>query len=245
MPALSFFWGDPAPFVRRAHAAGTKVIHQVGSVAAARRAADAGVDVIIAQGFEAGGHVEGRVTTLALVPQVVDAVAPTPVVAAGGIADGRGLLAVLALGASGAALGTRMLATEECRAHAHYKEQLLKAGEEDTEHTILFGHGWPHAPHRTLRTRFVEQWLGQEAQAQESRPDEPVIGKVRIAGQEMPLQRFMGFPPNRDATGDIGAMDMLAGQGVGRVASIEPAGAVVRRIAEEARDIATKLVVHF
>ncbi|NJO38182.1 MAG: nitronate monooxygenase, partial [Rhizobiales bacterium] len=148
---------------------------------------------------------------------------------------------VLALGAVGAALGTRMLATEECRAHPHYKQKLLQATEEDTEHTILFGHGWPHAPHRTLRTPFVEQWLGREAQAQESRADEPVIGKVKIAGQDMPLLRFMGFPPNVDASGEIDAMDLLAGQGVGRITAIEPAEVVIRRIAEEARDIAIKL----
>jgi nitronate monooxygenase len=100
VPILSLFWGDPAPYVGRAHAAGVKVFHQVGSVADARRAAAAGVDVIIAQGVEAGGHVAGEVSTLALVPRVVDAVAPRPVVAAGGIADARGVVAVLALLAS-------------------------------------------------------------------------------------------------------------------------------------------------
>src|SRR5205814_1357686 len=83
VPVLSLFWGDPAPYVVRAHAAGVTVMHQVGSVAAARRAAAAGVDVIVAQGVEAGGHVEGKVGTMVLVPRVVDAVAPTPVAAAG------------------------------------------------------------------------------------------------------------------------------------------------------------------
>jgi nitronate monooxygenase len=117
VPVLSLFWGDPTPYVGRAHAAGVKVFHQVGSVANARRAAAAGVDVIIAQGVEAGGHVAGEVSTLALVPRVVDAVAPRPVVAAGGIADARGVVAVLALGAQAAMLGTRFLASAESRAH--------------------------------------------------------------------------------------------------------------------------------
>ena len=109
--ALSFFWGNPAEFVAPAHAAGLAVIHQVGSVAAAVRSCRAGVDVIIAQGVEAGGHVAGTVSTMALVPRIVDAVAPTLV---------------------------------------------LAATEEDTVRTILFGHGWPNAPHRTLRTPFVD-----------------------------------------------------------------------------------------
>src|SRR5215813_2439856 len=113
VPVLSFFWGDPSSYIDRVHAVGGKVFHQVGSAAAAQEAARAGVDVIIAQGVEAGGHVAGEVTTMALVPRVVDAVAPTPVIAAGGIADARGLVAALALGAEAVILGTRFLATPE------------------------------------------------------------------------------------------------------------------------------------
>src|SRR5207244_12668456 len=117
VPVLSLFWGDPAPYVARAHAAGVMVMHQVGSVAAARRAAAAGVTVIVAQGVEAGGHVEGTVGTMVRVPRVGDAIPPTPVAAAGGIADARGLVAALALGAQAAVLGTRFLATREAAAH--------------------------------------------------------------------------------------------------------------------------------
>jgi nitronate monooxygenase len=240
VPILSFFWGDPTPYVERAHAAGVKVFHQVGTVADARRAADAGVDVIIAQGVEAGGHVAGQVSTLALVPRVVDAVAPRPVAAAGGIADARGVVAVLALGAQAAVVGTRFLASAESRAHPLYKRKLLEAGEGDTVRTILFGHGWPNAPHRTLRTAFVQQWLGQEARGQESRPDEPEVGRTVIAGQPMPVLRFMGFPPNCEASGDIGSMDLLAGQSVGLVSQIKPAGEIVRELVEGARRIVTQ-----
>src|ERR1043166_5854914 len=98
VPVLSLFWGDPAPYIRSAHAAGTKVMVQVGSVEEARAAQAASADVIVAQGVEAGGHVRGEITTLVLVPLVVAAVRPVPVVAAGGIADARGVAAVLALG---------------------------------------------------------------------------------------------------------------------------------------------------
>ena len=240
VPVLSLFWGDPTPYVGRAHAAGVKVFHQVGSVADARRAAAAGVDVIIAQGVEAGGHVAGEVSTLALVPRVVDAVAPRPVAAAGGIADARGVVAVLALGAQAAVLGTRFLASAEARAHPRYKQKVLEAGEGDTVRTTLFGHGWPNAPHRTLRTAFVEQWLGQEARGQESRPDEPAVGRTIIGGQPMPVLRFMGLPPNRDASGDIESMDLLAGQGVGLVGQIKPAGQIVRELVDESRQLVSQ-----
>jgi NAD(P)H-dependent flavin oxidoreductase YrpB (nitropropane dioxygenase family) len=179
VPVLSFFWGDPSRFVAPAHAAGLKVIDQVGSVDAARRSAQAGVDIIIAQGVEAGGHIAGQLSTMALVPAVVDAIAPTPVVAAGGIADGRGVVAALALGAEGVALGTRFLATPEANIHAAYQQKVLHSNGEDTVRTTLFGYGWPNAPHRTLRTAFVDQWLSQEARGSEQRPDEPVIAGCR------------------------------------------------------------------
>ena len=241
VPILSLFWGDPTPYVARAHSAGVKVFHQVGSVGEAERAAAAGVDVIIAQGVEAGGHLAGEVSTLALIPRVVDAVAPTPVVAAGGIADARGVVAVLALGAQAAVLGTRFLASAESHAHPQYKQRVLAADEGDTIRTILFGHGWPNAPHRTLRTAFVEQWLGQEARGQESRQDEPVVGQTVIGGQPMSVLRFMGFPPNSDASGDIDSMDLLAGQGVGLVREVKAAGQIVTELVEEAKQIISRL----
>ena len=230
VPVLSFFWGDPTPYVSRAHSHGIKVIDQVGSVEAAKRSASAGVDVIIAQGLEAGGHIAGQVSSMALVPRVVDAVAPTPVVAAGGIADARGLVAALALGAEGVVLGTRFLATPEAAAHPVYKQKVLDATEEDTVRTTLFGHGWPNAPHRALRTAFVTEWLEQEARGSEEREDEPVIGETSFAGQRVPLLRFMGFPPSTRATGDIESMGMLAGQSVGLVHEIKPAAEIVSEL---------------
>jgi nitronate monooxygenase len=194
--ALSFFWGDPSKFVPGAHAAGIAVLHQVGSVEAAVRAKHAGVDVIIAQGTEAGGHVAGEVSTMVLLPRIVDAVAPTLVLAAGGIADARGLAAALCLGADGVVMGTRFIATLEANAHPVYKARLVAASEEDTVRTVLFGHGWPHAPHRTLRTRFVREWVDRESETQDSRADEPVIGHTVIGGAEVPIQRFASLPPN-------------------------------------------------
>jgi NAD(P)H-dependent flavin oxidoreductase YrpB (nitropropane dioxygenase family) len=234
IPILSLFWGDPSPYVELAHAVGIKVFHQVGSVEAAQRAVQAGVDVIIAQGVEAGGHIEGEVTTLAIVPRIVDAVSPTSVVASGGIADARGLVAALALGAEAVAIGTLFLATKESNAHPIYKQKVLAATEKDTVRTTLFGRGWPNAPHRTLRTRFVKEWLSEEERGNESRPDEPIIGETRIAGQPVPVKRFCGLPPSKDATGDIESMNFLMGQGVGLVKEIKPAATVVRELVEGA-----------
>jgi len=241
VPVLSTFWGDPTPYVERAHAAGVKVIDQVGSVADAQRAARAGVDAIIAQGVEAGGHVAGEVTTMALVPRVVDAIAPIPVVAAGGIADARGLVAALALGAQAVMIGTRLIATPEAYAHPVYKQKILDANEDQTVRTTLFGFGWPHAPHRTLRTPFVERWLPDERRGSEQRPDEPRIGETKIGGQPVPLLRFMGFPPTPDASGDLDSMDYLAGQGVGLVKEVKPAAEVVRELLDGARQILSML----
>jgi NAD(P)H-dependent flavin oxidoreductase YrpB (nitropropane dioxygenase family) len=237
VPLISFFWGDPSPYVERAHAAGLKVIDQVGSVEAAKRSADAGVDAIIAQGVEAGGHIAGQVSTMVLVPRVVDAVSPVPVAAAGGIADARGLVAALALGAEGVVLGTRFLATPEAAAHPVYKQKVLEATEEDTVRTTLFGRGWPNAPHRALRTAFVNEWLKDEARGSEQRVDEPVIGESIFGGERVPLQRFAGFPPTAEATGDIESMGLLAGQSVGLVTDIKPAALIVRELVAGARAI--------
>ena len=237
VPVLSFFWGDPAPYVERAHAEGIKVFNQVGSVVSAQRSARAGVDVIIAQGFEAGGHVAGQVSTLALVPRVVDAVAPIPVVAAGGIADARGLVAALALGADGIEMGTRFLATPEANAHPLYQQKLVASTEEEAVYTLLFGNGWPDAPHRTLRTAFVQAWLGKEALAQESQSDQPGIGETQMAGQTIPVARFASLPPSREASGDIEAMSLLAGQSVGLVQEIKPAATIVHEMIKSAHQI--------
>src|SRR5436190_5714417 len=135
VPIISFFWRDPSHLVPRAKEGGAIVMHTVGSAADARRAVDAGVDVIVAQGWEAGGHVRGTVATMPLVPAVVDAVSPDPVVAAGGIADGRGLAAALAVGAHGVMMGTRFSASNESLTHERAKARLVAAHAADTAKT--------------------------------------------------------------------------------------------------------------
>ncbi|UQA59367.1 NAD(P)H-dependent flavin oxidoreductase [Polyangium aurulentum] len=126
------------------------------------------------------------------------------------------------------------------RAHAVYKQKVVEATETGTVRTTLFGGLWPHAPHRALRTPFVEQWLPEEARGNEQRPDEPIIGQTTLAGAQMPVPRFMSVPPSASVSGDIESMALLAGQGVGLVRELEPAAEVVREMIEGAREIITR-----
>lgn len=229
---VSFFWGDPTPYVRRVHEAGALVFHTVGSADEARRAVDSGVDVIVAQGWEAGGHVWGQVGTLALIPQVVDAVAPVPVLAAGGIADGRGLAAALALGAAGAWMGTRFLLAEEAATHPVYRERLITASETGTVYGTLFDGGWPDAPLRSLRNSTVIAWETAGRPPHGKRPGEGEI----IAHNELgePVPRYDSTAPAVGASGQIEAMCLYAGQGVGLAQRVQPAAEIVEETMREA-----------
>ncbi len=228
---ISLFWGLSAPLIERAHRGGAIVMQTVGSAADARRAVDAGADVIVAQGFEAGGHVWGQVATLPLVPVVFDAVAPVPVVAAGGIADGRGLAAVLALGASAAWIGTRFLMSREATIHPRYRERLAGAAETDTCYGTLFDVGWPDGPHRTLRNETVAAW---------ERAGRPPTGKRPGEGEQIAetpqggIVRYSCVTPQPDAVGDIDNLSLWAGQGVGLVGRLQPAAEIIREIVAEA-----------
>lgn len=234
VPVISFFWRDPSSLLSRAKQAGAIVLHTIGSVEDARRAVDCGVDVVVAQGWEAGGHVRGTVATLPLVPAVVDVVGATPVVAAGGIADGRGLAAVLALGAAGAWIGTRFLASREAAIHPHYQDRLLRASENDTVYLEdLFDVGWRNAPHRVLRNNTINEWEAAGQPPSGSRPGEgEVIARSPRAGE---IVRYQSYTPGADAEGDIDALSLWAGQSVGLVSQVKPAGEIVREIVEQAQ----------
>ncbi|MEV6926400.1 nitronate monooxygenase family protein [Dactylosporangium sp. NPDC051485] len=233
--AASFHWGHPPrAWIDRLHAAGVKVFEQVGSVDAARRAIGDGVDGVVAQGLEAGGHNASTLPLFALVPLVADAVAPALVLASGGIADGRGMAAALMLGADGVWVGTRFVATAESAAHQGYKDRLVAAGAEDTVSTSIFGLDTPQFnPMRVLRNRIVREWAGREADI----PDTPlpVVGETVLGGRRVPMHRFSDLVPMRGATtGDLEEMALLAGQGVGLVTSILPAAEVVETMTREA-----------
>ena len=223
---LSFAWprpDQPLPEIfSSSHAAGAKVMHMVSQASEAARAARAGADVIVAQGSEGGGHV-GTMGSLALVPQVVDAVRPTPVVAAGGIADGRGLAAALALGAAGALLGTRFVASVEAPQAQWAKEAIIGSDGHDTDLTeipdIITGRVWPGAFGRAWRNDLIRRWAGREWEVRQRRGE---IGEAVAAAR---------------AAGDAQGVPLLFGQDAGLITSIEPAADIVARIVREAEAV--------
>lgn len=221
--AINHSFADPTPYVAPAHAAGVKVFVQVQTLKQAISAAHAGADVIIAQGGEAGGHA-GALGLFALLPAVVDAVAPVPVVAAGGIADGRGLAAALLLGAQGAWMGTRFVTSQEWGGPAWEQEAVLAATSDDTVQTRLYDliaeRPFPaDNPDRMLRNAFIDRWHGRESEIPAQR--ETLRAEV-AAGNER---------------ADLTVAGVSAGVSAGLITSARPAGEIVRSIAQEAEDL--------
>lgn len=228
---VSFFWGNCAPLVRRVHDAGALVATTVASTEEAIQAAHAGVDIIVAQGWEAGGHVRGRIATLPLTAAVTAALPGRVVLAAGGVGDGRGVAAMLALGAAGVWMGTRFLASPEASIHRRYRERLVAARESDTVYTDLFDVGWPDAPHRVLRNSTFAAWEDAGRPTAGLRPRE---GEVLAVGSRGRMVRYASTTPGPDAEGDIEALSLWAGQSVGCVTTVKPAGDIVRELVEDA-----------
>ena len=226
---VSFFWGDASGYVRQVHDAGGIVLHTVGTAEEARRAAGAGVDVIVAQGWEAGGHVWGTVATLPLVPAVVDAVAPVPVIAAGGIADARGVAAVLALGAQAAWVGTRFLLAEEMPIHEEYRRRLIAAAETDPQrYASLYSVGWPDSPHRALRNSTADTWQAAGCPPLAQRAGLGDVIAHFASGEE--IVRYEPAPPMAGTSGDIEALSMWAGQSVALARRRQPAADIVAEL---------------
>lgn len=226
---VSFIFGDPQPYVDQVHEAGGLVLHTIGSAEEGRRAVDSGVDIIVAQGWEAGGHVWSGVATLPLVPAVVDAVAPVPVIAAGGIGDARGVMAVLALGAQAAWLGTRFLLAEEMPLHEDYRRLLVEAPETRAEwYPNLYEVGWPDAPHRALHNSTAERWEAAGRPPPGSRPGEGEV--IAQLGTGEPVVRYAPAPPLVGTTGEVEAMSLWAGQSVGLARRSQPAAEIVAEL---------------
>ncbi|HKA55082.1 MAG TPA: nitronate monooxygenase [Candidatus Binatia bacterium] len=242
VPVLVLFWGDPKPYVEEAHRRGTKVFIQVGSVEEAQAAAAAGVDAIIAQGVEAGGHVKSTTSLSTIVPAVVEAVKPIPVIAAGGIANGRGVVAALSLGAQAVSMGTRFLCSEEARVVRAYKERVVKSKAEDTVYTYLFDVGWPDAAHRVLRNKAVDEWEAAGRPASGRRPGEgDTIGTTLIVDIPLEIPRYGVFPPMTGFTGDIEQAALYAGESCRLVNDIKPAAQIVRDVVREAEEVMERM----
>jgi nitronate monooxygenase len=226
---VSFMWGDPSGYVEAVHAAGGIVLDTVGTAEEARRAVASGVDVIVAQGWEAGGHVWGTVATLPLVPAVVDAVAPVPVIAAGGIGDARGVAAVLALGAQAAWLGTRFLLATEMPIHEDYRRALIGAAETDPQlYPNLYEVGWPDSPHRALRNSTADAWQAAGRPPLAQRPGAGDVIAHFASGEA--IVRYEPAPPMAGTTGEIEALSMWAGQGVALARQSQSAADIVAEL---------------
>jgi NAD(P)H-dependent flavin oxidoreductase YrpB (nitropropane dioxygenase family) len=226
-PALiAFAWArreqNLRDYCQRAHDSGCKVMHMAGEVSEALRAAEAGADVLVAQGTEAGGHV-GWMASLPLVPMMVKALAPLPVLCAGGIADGRGLAAALAMGAEGVLLGTRFLATNESPLHPNFKQAIVDSDGHDTVLTeipdLASQRVWPGAMSRAKRNRFIERWAGREWSIRQN------AGEI---GKELAQAR---------AAGDIDNASLSYGQDAGLIDSIKSVKKVIEDIIAEAEEI--------
>jgi NAD(P)H-dependent flavin oxidoreductase YrpB (nitropropane dioxygenase family) len=223
---IAFAWArldqDLREYFKRAHDVGAKVMYMAGEVPLAVRAAEAGAEIIVAQGTEAGGHV-GWMASMPLVPMIVKAVAPLPVLASGGIADGRGLAAALALGAEGVLLGTRFMATPEAPIHANFKQAIVRSDGHDTVLTeipdIVSGRVWPGAMNRAQRNRLIERWAGREwALRQHLHEAALAVLEARRAG-------------------DVDNAPLSFGQDAGLIDSIKGAEDVIRDIVAEAEEI--------
>ena len=218
--AVMLSFGDPSPFAAKIKRAGAKLICQVQSLTQARGAAAAGADILVAQGTEAGGHGATR-TTLTLVPEIVDAFPDLPVVASGGIADGRGLAAVLMLGADGVLMGTRFYASQEAQDHPEAKQRIIQAGGDDTLRSIVFDISrrniWPQ-PYtgRAIRNAHAERWYGHEGEL--------------LKRQEEEAQRYA----EARERGDFDVAAVIAGEAVGLIHDAPPAAEIVDRIIREA-----------
>jgi enoyl-[acyl-carrier protein] reductase II len=210
----------PQEFIAEMHERGIIVIVMVGKVRHAIKSQQAGADIVAAQGTEAGGHT-GEIGGVALLPQVVDAV-KIPVLAAGGIADGRGLVAALALGAQGVVIGTRFIATPEAQAAAQYREAILRSAEADTVRTRCY----TGKPARTIRNRYTEEWERKTDQIQ------PFPMQVMYSMQQGVMD-YMGIAGGADPDRSF----MPAGQGMGLIRDIKPAGEVLGDIVREAEAV--------
>ena len=226
---IDFFWGEPDPsLVQIVHSKGALACWQVGSKTEAVKAAEAGCDLIAAQGIEAGGHVRGQIGLIALLSEVLEAV-EVPVIAAGGIGGGRAMAAALAAGASAVRVGTRFVAAEEAGAHPVYVKALIEAEPEDTVYTEAFGTNWPNAPHRVLRSSL---------EAARAFPGDIVAESTNLyTNQKRPIRRFDAYAATRLFTGHVEAMPHWAGESVVGVKRIQSAAEIIRELSGEAEEL--------
>lgn len=227
LPIVTFSWGDPSPHLEMCRSHGASVGVQVTGVEEAKRIIGLGIDFLVVQGIEAGGHVQSTTPLFELLPAIAEL--GTPVVAAGGLADGADIRRILDAGAQGAMLGTRFVATQESLAHEIYKAKLIEEG--STVLTLLFNGGWPNAPHRVLRNSTFEAWEAAECPPSGLRPGERDVVGQAPGGK---ILRYEDTAPRIGFTGSIEEMCLYAGMGVDRIVDLPSAADLVHRLSAEA-----------
>jgi len=239
MTAIVLFWGDPSPYVDVAHRAGTMVLMQVGSLDEAIFAARAGVDAVIVQGIEAGGHVRGATSIWELLPITVEALHPLPVLASGGIGDGSGMAKAMRLGAKGVSLGTRFVACDETWVHSAYKKRIVDATADYTVLNELYDYDWPNAPHRTLRNKTYAEWQAAGCPPRGAKPGEGTsIGhRSNTIGERIEWMRYSIGTAPPDFDGDIEYAPLWAGVSVSNVNDILPAAEIIRSLVRDAEAV--------
>jgi nitronate monooxygenase len=230
VPWVSLAWGADTTLIRRLRDAGCRVMVQAGSVSRARAAVQAGAHALIAQGAEAGGHVESETGLLPLLRELRRTVS-LPLVAAGGIVDPVAARAAMVAGADAVAMGTRFVACAEADVHADYAARVVAAGDRDTVATELFDVGWPGARHRVLRNSTYEAWEAAGRPAPGERPGEgETVAEDPLLG---PIPRYAAALPMRETTGEVEAMALYAGQGAALIDAVEPAADIMQRFTLE------------
>jgi NAD(P)H-dependent flavin oxidoreductase YrpB (nitropropane dioxygenase family) len=235
MAIAIFFWTLPTvQHVERLKRAGVKVWMQIGRVAEAEQAVALGADALIVQGAEAGGHNRAEASTMTLFPRMRRRFPGLPLLAAGGIVDGRTMAAALLLGADAVWCGSRFLASQEAEAHDAYKDRVLSADVGDTAILSIYGPEWPGQAMRAIVNDGARTALGREPEAIADAEGQ-VIGSTVLNGQTIPLPRYSAILPTRDFDGDIEQACLTAGQSAGNIGAILPAGEIVRRMTSEAK----------
>ncbi len=230
VPVVQFSWGIPTrESVSAIRAAGARFGVQVGTAEAARAAVDAGATYLVAQGNEAGGHVQSSTPLMVLLPLVLKEAGAVPVLVAGGITTGQRLKAALVAGAAGAVMGTRFMATRESSGHDDYKNALVRAKASDAALSICYSDGWPAATHRTLRNGTLDRWEAAGCPPPGKRPGEGDIVAHRT-NSTTGVTRYSIATPSRGLEGTITDMAMYAGEGVGDVKDIPPVRDLLARI---------------
>jgi len=220
-PIITFSWGQPGPLIHQVQTYGALAGVQVGSLQGARQAIDDGANFVICQGVEAGGHVQSTTPLSELLEKIVKISGSVPVIAAGGLSNGKDIAWALKQGASAVMLGTRFVATVESNAHPHYKQALVEGSATDSVYTLCFDGGWPYAAHRVLRNKTLQEWENAGCPQPGHRPGEGDTVAQDKAGN--PIKRYDDAPPFVDTVGEVLECCLYAGTGCGKIKDIPEA----------------------